>query len=112
MNTFSKLGAATLLLGASGIACAQSSVTISGVIDTGFGYTTNVGTGTQSKVGMLNSILGVSNVGFRGKEDLGGGLNAVFNLQAGFNPTNGTQSASGQLSRAIRWLAWKARRAH
>jgi len=98
MSTFIKFGAAAILtLGASGVACAQSSVTISGVIDTGFGYTSNAGNGSQNKVGALNSILGVSNVGFRGKEDLGGGLNAVFNLQAGFNPTNGSQSASGQL---------------
>lgn len=98
MSTFNKFGAAALLvLGASGTACAQSSVTISGVIDTGFGYASNAGNGSQTKIGSLNSILGVSNVGFSGREDLGGGLSALFNLQAGFNPTNGSQSASGQL---------------
>jgi len=98
MRTFTPLAAAMLLLaGLAGSACAQSSVTISGVIDTGLSYASNTGTGTQSTVGAANSILGVSNVGFRGKEDLGNGLSAVFNLQAGFNPTNGSQSASGDL---------------
>jgi len=99
MRTSITLSAATLLVGtlaASG-AYAQSSVTVSGVLDTGLSYATNTGNGTQSKVGSADSILGVSNVGFSGKEDLGDGLNAVFNLQAGFNPSNGSQSASGQL---------------
>jgi len=93
------ISAAALLVGtlaASG-AYAQSSVTVSGVIDTGLSYATNTGNGAQSKVGLADSILGVSNVGFRGKEDLGGGMGAIFNLQAGFNPSNGSQSASGQL---------------
>ena len=100
MRTFINRGRTSILLallGASGAACAQSSVTVSGVIDTGLSYATNTGNGTQSTVGVTNSILGVSNIGFRGTEDLGGGLKAVFNLQAGFNPGNGSQSASGQL---------------
>lgn len=78
-------------------AMAQTSVTVSGVIDTGLSSVNHVGDGTQSKLSAVNSILGVSNVGIKGKEDLGNGLNAIFNLQAGFNPTNGTQSAAGQL---------------
>ncbi|SFB33177.1 Outer membrane protein (porin) [Collimonas sp. OK607] len=76
---------------------AQTTVAVSGVIDTGLSYVNHVGDGTQSKLSAVNSILGVSNIGFRGKEDLGNGLNAIFNLQAGFNPTNGSQSATGQL---------------
>lgn len=78
-------------------AMAQSSVTLSGVIDTGLMSVSHVGDGTQSRLSAADSILGVSNVGFRGKEDLGNGLNAIFNLQAGFNPSKGTQSAPGQL---------------
>src|SRR5450830_1068583 len=77
MRTFINLGRTSILLallGASGAACAQSSVTVSGVIDTGLSYATNTGNGTQSTVGVTNSILGVSNIGFRGTEDLGGGL--------------------------------------
>ncbi|MFJ2987243.1 porin [Collimonas sp. NPDC087041] len=97
MNPLLKPAATLAMLGIAGAALAQTSVTVSGVIDTGIGYANNAGNGTQSKVGGTDSILGVSNVGFSGKEDLGGGLSAVFNLQAGFNPTTGAQSASGQL---------------
>lgn len=99
MKKMIKCSMVTALFGvAVGPAMAQtSSVTISGVLDTGINYVNHVGDGTQSKVSAVNSILGVSNIGFRGKEDLGNGLSAVFNLQAGFNPTDGTQSAKGQL---------------
>lgn len=97
MNPLCKLGAAIGLLSMTAGVFAQTSVTVSGVIDTGISYARNAGNGAQNKVGEADSILGVSNVGFSGKEDLGGGLKAIFNLQAGFNPGNGAQSASGQL---------------
>lgn len=97
MNPLCKPGAAITLLCMMGSVAAQTSVAVTGMIDTGISYARNAGNGAQSKLGEADSILGVSNVGFRGKEDLGGGLNAVFNLQAGFNPSNGAQSASGQL---------------
>ncbi len=35
-----------------------------------------------------------SRIGFKGTEDLGGGLKAGFQLEHGFNPKNGTQSQS------------------
>src|SRR5450830_1480985 len=98
MKKIIQFGASAALLGT--IACtasAQSSVTVSGVIDTGVMSVSHVGNGKQSELLQADSILGVSNVGFSGKEDLGGGLSSLFNLQAGFNPSDGTQSAQGQL---------------
>ncbi|MCO5401769.1 porin, partial [Ralstonia soli] len=92
-----KLGASALMLGLSGVAAAQSSVTLSGVIDTGVSWTNHAGNGSQSLTGMSDSILGVSNFGLSGKEDLGGGVNALFNLQAGFNPSSGRMSSNGTL---------------
>ncbi len=97
MSTTIKLGAAALAFGLSGVAAAQSSVTLSGVIDTGISWTNHVGNGSQSLTGMSDSILGVSNFGLSGKEDLGGGVSALFNLQAGFNPSNGRMSSNGTL---------------
>jgi len=100
MNTTTKLGAAALAFGLSGAAVAQvaqSSVTLSGVIDTGVSWTNHAGNGSQSLTGVSDSILGVSNFGLSGKEDLGGGVNALFNLQAGFNPSNGRMSSNGTL---------------
>jgi predicted porin len=92
-HTISKLTAGALLTAAACTATAQSSVTISGFLDEGIQFMNHVGNGTQSEVAAFNSILGVSNLGFSGTEDLGGGLATIFRLQAGFNPTNGAQNA-------------------
>lgn len=98
MNKLIKSSALATLLGA--FACtatAQSAVTVSGIIDTGVMSANHVGNGTQSKFSAANSILGVSNLGFSGNEDLGNGLSAIFQLQAGFNPTSGALSSTGTL---------------
>jgi predicted porin len=97
MKTLICQGIAATLLSASGLACAQSSVTVSGVIDTGVTHVTNTGNGSQATNALSDSILGVSNVGFSGKEDLGGGMTAIFNLQEGFNVSDGRESATNQL---------------
>lgn len=98
MNKLIKSSALATLLGAfSCTATAQSAVTVSGIIDTGVMSANHVGNGTQSKFSAANSILGVSNLGFSGNEDLGNGLSAIFQLQAGFNPTSGALSSTGTL---------------
>lgn len=57
---------------------AQSNVTIYGVADAYFGYGKYAG----NKLSAINSGgLSGSRLGFRGKEDLGNGLNAVFTLE-------------------------------
>ncbi|WP_240975705.1 porin [Paraburkholderia aromaticivorans] len=77
---------------------AQSSVTLYGIIDTGVEYVTNVGA-HQSSVVRMPSLTGSipSRWGFRGKEDLGGGLSAVFVLESGFAPSQGTLNQGGRL---------------
>ncbi|GAB6852335.1 porin [Paraburkholderia kururiensis] len=86
------------MLAASGVAHAQSSVTLYGVIDESLEYVSNAGgpgaAGAQRRYGLDNSAVGVSLWGLKGKEDLGGGLAALFQLESGFNTTNG--SVSGQ----------------
>lgn len=93
-HTISTLTAGALLSAAACTATAQSSVTLSGIIDEGIQSMNHLGTASQSQIGVYNSILGVSNFGLSGIEDLGGGLGAVFKLQAGFNPSNGAGNAS------------------
>ena len=56
---------------------AQSSVTLFGVVDAAFGRIS----GNGSKTGISNSGLNSSRLGFRGVEDLGGGLKASFHLE-------------------------------
>jgi len=84
---------ALAVLGAfAGAAQAQSSVTIYGIVDTGVVYQSKVATttgGTGSKFGINSGVIQGSRIGFKGVEDLGGGLSAVFNLETGFNNDNG-----------------------
>jgi predicted porin len=85
---------ALAVLGAfAGAAQAQSSVTIYGIIDTGVTYTSKAATATAgqtgSKFAMNSGVIQGSRIGFKGVEDLGGGLSAVFNLEAGFKNDTG-----------------------
>jgi predicted porin len=76
-------------------AMAQSSVTIYGIVDAGLvresggpgGHATNLGGGVAS----------TSRLGFRGKEDLGNGLAAVFTLENGFSADTGVATQGGTL---------------
>jgi general bacterial porin, GBP family len=78
---------------------AQSSVTLYGLIDAGLAYTNNVKKGTshgalwQATSGDING----SRWGLRGTEDLGGGLNAIFVLENGFNLQNGKLGQDGRI---------------
>jgi len=95
---------ALAVLGAfAGAAQAQSSVTIYGIVDTGITYTSKVaktntpgqtGINTGSKFAVNSGVIQGSRIGFKGVEDLGGGLSAVFNLETGFN--NDTGALNGQ----------------
>ncbi len=70
-----------------GAASAQSSVTLFGVVDATYAY----GSGSVSNKSQLtNSGYNSSRLGFRGVEDLGGGLSASFWLEAGVNNDNGS----------------------
>lgn len=84
-----------LALAASEAAQAQSSVTIYGFIDEGLVYTNNQkgSSNIQTVTGQNNS----SRLGFRGVEDLGGGLKAIFTLENGFDTSNGKALQGGLL---------------
>lgn len=89
--------AAALLAGFAGVAQAETSVTLYGIIDTGIGYNKIKGNGFDaSRIGMINGVQNGSRWGLRGSEDLGDGLRAVFQLESGFDSGNGK---SGQGSR-------------
>lgn len=75
-----------------GSAMAQSSVTVSGLVDAYVGSMKNSGdTGSKASVGAGGMT--TSWIGFKGVEDLGGGLKAEFNLTSFFRPDTG---ASGR----------------
>jgi predicted porin len=76
-------------LAAVGAVSAQSSVTMYGRIDMGWGAaTTKAANGAQDKTtGLVDGVQTSNAIGFRGTEDLGGGLTAGFNLEQGISPT-------------------------
>jgi predicted porin len=86
-------------LAVAGIASAQSSVTLFGVVDATINYasnkTTTVGVSSTSKGWSLgNSGYNSSRIGFRGTEDLGGGMAASFWLEGGVSNDNGSQGGT------------------
>jgi len=87
---------------------AQSSVTVYGILDVGFqGVTTRgpINTGTSSSPVASNANTNItrfsgegsqqtSRLGFRGTEDLGGGMSAFFTAEFALAPTDATLSGS------------------
>lgn len=80
-----------------GVASAQSSVQLFGVVDLSLVHSK----GTISKKTQLsNNGIGANQIGFRGVEDLGGGMYAGFWLEAWHNPDNGTGLATNTNNQA------------
>ncbi|MFM0283158.1 porin [Paraburkholderia sediminicola] len=73
---------------------AQNSVTLYGLADEGLDYTNNAG--GHSLYAMSSGDAQGSRWGLKGTEDLGGGMKAIFQLEAGFNINNGKIGQEGQ----------------
>lgn len=82
---------ALAVLGAfAGAAQAQTNVTIYGSFDGGVRYMNKVNAAGDSRTTVSsNGTYNSNRLGFRGTEDLGGGLKANFQLETGFNTGNG-----------------------
>ncbi|CAE6754720.1 hypothetical protein R69927_02534 [Paraburkholderia domus] len=76
-----------------GVAHAQSSVTLYGIIDEGFNVNTN--SGGKHLYNLSSGVLQGSRFGLRGTEDLGGGLKAIFVLENGFDVNTGKLGQGG-----------------
>jgi predicted porin len=83
-----------ILLGTTGIAAAQTNVTIYGIIDAGF-----VGErgGVASNNKITSGAASASRIGFKGSEDLGGGTSAIFTLESGVKVDTGELDATNTL---------------
>jgi predicted porin len=71
------------------LACAQSSVQVYGAIDGGLRYQTNVDAAGHGLLSTTSGQYYSNRLGFRGKEALGSGLEAHFQLESGFNDKTG-----------------------
>ena len=88
MNTLNRCALAALALVGTSAAFAQSSVTLYGRVNTTVERQKD---GDVSKTGLFNNN---SRFGFKGQEDLGGGLKAGFQLESGFDSSSGASAAS------------------
>ncbi|MFC5427814.1 porin [Paraburkholderia denitrificans] len=110
-----KTRAAAVAILVTGVAHAQSSVTLYGLIDTGIVYQ-NTARRTPSRAtspgaslwSMQDGNIRTSRWGLRGNEDLGGGLSAVFWLENGFNVGTGAFRNGGDLFGRQAWIGLRA----
>src|SRR4051812_1866130 len=94
MKKLAPIAAAVLACGA---AHAQSSVTVFGLLDVSLARFSGDG---PSVTGVMTDGYQSSRLGFRGVEDLGGGLAGSFWLEAAINPDTGTGSATNSNNQA------------
>lgn len=80
---------AIALLGALGTAVAQSNVTVYGTVDAGIAYSKGQAAGGRV-VSLESGQQSYSRLGFKGTEDLGNGLKAIFLIEQGFQIDNGS----------------------
>lgn len=78
-----------------GAACAQSNVTIYGVADAGFVRESGGPAGSINRI--TSGVASGSRLGFKGKEALGGGVSAFFQLENGYNIDTGSAGQGGLL---------------
>lgn len=74
---------------------AQSSMTLYGSLDAGVGYVSNL-RGAHAFIAEQGTYQ-ADRWGFKGVEDLGGGLKTIFTLESGFSTINGAMSSPGTL---------------
>lgn len=77
----------------SGPVFAQSSITLYGLLDEGLIFNSNAGGHQQYE--FLSGVHGGSRFGLRGSEDLGGGYQAIFRLENGFDLNSGKLGQGG-----------------
>ncbi len=83
---------------ASGAAFAQSNVQIYGSIDMGFSHRgDNIADGVKSQNAIDSGISAGNRLGFKGTEDLGNGLKALFTMEAGYAADTGNHTQGGAL---------------
>ncbi|MES2259923.1 MAG: porin [Pseudomonadota bacterium] len=87
--------AVAMLAACGGSASAQTSVTIYGIADAALVRESGGAAGGVNKI--TSGAASASRLGFRGSEDLGGGLSAIFTLETGYKIDTGDIDAAGTI---------------
>ncbi|MYM93353.1 porin [Duganella vulcania] len=97
---------AMAVLGAmSSAAFAQSNVTIYGIVDAGI-VSERGGVANTTKV--TSGVGSASRLGFKGTEDLGGGLSAIFVLESGVKVDTGASDVAGSIANRQSYVGLKS----
>ena len=106
MKAINTVAALLLALG-SGSALAQGSVTIYGIVDAAYVRESGGVAGTSNKI--TSGAAAASRIGFRGTEDLGGGMSALFTLETGFRLDTGELDSAGTIFNRQAFVGLKTR---
>src|SRR5690349_3263419 len=94
------------LIAALALACAashaQTQIKVYGVADAGL--VAEFGAPDGNRTGITGGVASGSRLGFKGTEDLGGGLSASFVLESGINIDTGTSGQGGVLFGRQAWV--------
>lgn len=91
-----------------GAPAAMAQVTVYGIVDVGIERVSNVNGAGDSAVKMPSLTSSFpSRIGFKGSEDLGNGVQAVFALETGFAPDTGTLGQGNRLFGRQAWVGLK-----
>lgn len=111
-NHFKNIFTTLTLLASACAANAQSSVTIYGIADASVRYVDGLSASNVAAAGSATAISsGINNTsrfGFRGSEDLGGGMAAIFNLESGINIDTGAQANATKFFDRASYMGLKA----
>ncbi|MCV2371242.1 porin [Roseateles oligotrophus] len=78
-----------------GLAQAQSAVTVYGVLDMAINHENNGAGGPGTKTTIDSGVQSGSRLGFKGSENIGGGLSVIFQLEMGLNADTGKAAQGG-----------------
>lgn len=96
--------ALAVLGAAAGTATAQTNVTVYGVLDIALNVADNGAADNARRIGIDNGTQLPSRIGFKGSEDLGGGLSASFQLENGFESDSGAITQTGRIFGRQAWV--------
>ena len=90
-----KVAGAMIMCAGSGLCSAQSNVAMYGIMD--MGVVSESGGAGGRALKLTSGIANGSRLGFKGSEDLGGGVAAIFTMDAGILADTGASAQGGLL---------------
>lgn len=91
-KTLIALATFSALAGLTSVASAQSNITVYGVIDEALRTSSHANEKGERLNEVTNGVQSESRLGFKGSEDLGNGLKAVFQVESGFSAGDGVSN--------------------